>query len=281
MSNGDLVTDVGNNLYQSVDEVTVSLTDSDKISSLQEEYNLRPEIYNDILQQAEKATSEANGQANVTIFVSSPETSTTKSSGGITINAAMPDEYDTWNGESFLHQQVYYNNLFLNGTVASGSSAMDVANDVKTYAMYAYDLSGASSKIVDKISIFSSGYDVLQAVFGFLNADLITGSYKDSFTVSVDYNVCTKYTYVKINGTYRLGARTQKVRLNDVSTELYYVDDAGGHRKAASQVQNRLIHTPHFNSPYSIAHEYAHAGGDYFSELAQYEIYYKRFNFGY
>lgn len=97
---------------------------------------------------------------------------------------------------------------------------MDVANDVKTYGLYAYQLSGASNKIIDKISLFSSGYSVLKAVFGFLNADLITGSFQDSFTVSVDYNVCTKYTYVKINGTYRLGARTQKVRLNDVSTEL-------------------------------------------------------------
>ena len=164
--------------------------------------------------------------------------------------------YYTYHGYSMKDELICYYNLSTGyETICRGAESGSAAGSISGVML---DLAGYGSKAV---SLFNSAWTIYQAYADITGTAPVCGSYEDFIQAKLNYDVCTKYTYVDLGygDGYRLGAVTQKVRLIDTDILQYYAGYNEGREVVTHNILNESCVTGSFRNPAPVAVENTYA----------------------
>ena len=262
------LSDIFENIYEGEDKRYFSTNDADvfvpveKISvplcngnySVEELKHILPEkIYEDIVTASIAATENNIMDAKAEFFVRNQ--GTRAAGDGI----VMDETRTTYNGCTFIHQQIYFAPWYAGGTIAKGASV--TYPFVKSLATLVVGYAGSKfERIGEIIELFDYGaslYDNFKSAVG--QEPILGKEAKDQVDVDIEYNILLKYTtYVEpIRETKYLSCVTQKVRVTHIWTRSYLLATGGMERNEEEVICDELYMSPNFERPEPIAQEFA------------------------
>ncbi len=239
LEDGTLLSKTGLGSYLPVERIEISLSDRNSVEKLLSNPTISDNIKGVISSGSEKAILNDNKAATAVIFVPKG------------INRAGYKTYYTYKSYNMYDEVAYFYNKRTGWQdIAEGKGAWKVAKEYST-GIVCDNAAGA----FDKFNLFSNAKTALDMYYDITGTRPIKGASDDYWQGNLEYDVYTKWTYADLGygDGYRLGSRTQQVKVQTFWSEQYYSGYYGGKTVETTTKVNKTFSSPNYKSPAKIA----------------------------
>ncbi len=240
LKDGTLLSKTGLGSYQAVDRMELSLSDRKAVKELLSNPTINDNMKEEISSGSENAILNNNKTATAVIFV--PK-------GGDRASTISDPYY--YKSHKLYDEIVYFYDKKTGWKdIAEGKKAWKVAKEYSTGTI-CDNVAGA----LDKFNLFSNAKTALDIYYDITGTRPINGASDDYWQGNLQYDIYTKWTYADLGygDGYRLGCRTQKVKVQTFWSEQYYFGYYGGKTVETTTKINKTFRSPNYKSPAKIA----------------------------